>query len=314
MSKYFDQTNMFMEPEVKQHGSHMVMTNVVKPTKTKYLTLDTRFRDGYDFNTNANYNITLPERVNNVRSMQLRNIEIPVTYYNISCALGNNKFTIKILQNEKEFVVPDGQYTQDELKTAINNLLSNAGTPHSTITVSIQNRKWRFENTGNNPCTITFDKPEYTFTNGVKVEKEDTPNADQMSRLGWKLGYRKKKYVVDSTNAEEGESFIDINGPRYLYLIVDEFTNGNPHSFLGVSKTSQLSSQQILARIAIDYNNFPFGSIIPAEKDNYALSDTRRYANEVDLQRMNIRLVDEFGKIMNLNGTDISLCLELEHL
>ena len=97
-------------------------------------------------------------------------------------------------------------------------------------------------------------------------------------------------------------------------MIVDEFTNGNPHSFLGVSKTSQLSSQQILARIAIDYTNFPFGSIIPAEKDNYALSDTRRYANEVDLQRMNIRLVDEFGKIMNLNGTDISLCLELEHL
>ena len=314
MSKYFDQTNMFMEPEVKQHGSHMVMTNVVKPTKTKYLTLDTRFRDGYDFNTNANYNITLPERVNNVRSMHLRNIEIPVTYYNISCALGNNKFTIKILQNEKEFVVPDGQYTQDELKTAINNLLSNAGTPHSTITVSIQNRKWRFENTGTNPCTITFDKPEYTFANGVKVEKKDAPNADQMSRLGWKLGYRKKKYEVDSTNAEEGESFIDINGPRYLYLIVDEFTNGNPHSFLGVSKTSQLSSQQILARIAIDYNNFPFGSIIPAEKDNYALSDTRRYANEVDLQRMNIRLVDEFGKIMDLNGTDISMCLELEHL
>ena len=314
MSKYFDQTNMFMEPEVKQHGSHMVMTNVVKPTKTKYLTLDTRFRDGYDFNTNANYNITLPERVNNVRSMHLRNIEIPVTYYNISQALGNNKFTIKILLNETEFVVPDGQYTQDELKTTINSLLSNAGTPHDTITVSIQNRKWRFENTGTNPCVITFDKPEYTFANGVKVEKKDAPNADQMSRLGWKLGYRKKKYEVDSTNAEEGESFIDINGPRYLYLIVDEFTNGNPHSFLGVSKTSQLSSQQILARIAIDYNNFPFGSIIPAEKDNYALSDTRRYANEVDLQRMNIRLVDEFGKIMDLNGTDISMCLELEHL
>lgn len=314
MSKYFDQTNMFMEPEVKQHGSHMVMTNVVKPIKTKYLTLDTRFRDGYDFNTNANYNITLPERVNNVRSMQLRNIEIPVTYYNISCALGNNKFTIKILHTETEFVVPDGQYTKDELKTAINTLLSNAGSPHDTINVSIQNNKWRFENIGTNPCTLTFDAPEYTFANGVKTEKPDSPNENQMSRLGWKLGYRKKTYVIDASNAEEGESFIDINGPRYLYLIVDEFTNGNPHSFLGVSKTSQLSSQQILARIAIDYNSFPFGSIIPAEQYNYALSDTRRYANEVDLQRMNIRLVDEFGNIIHLNGTDISMCLELEHL
>jgi hypothetical protein len=82
MSKYFDQTNMFLEPDVKQHGSHMVMTNVVMPSKKKYLTLDTRFRDGYDSNTNANYNISLPERVNNVRSMQLRNVEIPISYYN----------------------------------------------------------------------------------------------------------------------------------------------------------------------------------------------------------------------------------------
>ena len=40
MSKYFDQSNMFIEPDTNQHGSHMVMTNVVKPTKIKYLTID----------------------------------------------------------------------------------------------------------------------------------------------------------------------------------------------------------------------------------------------------------------------------------
>ena len=38
---------------------------------------------------------------------------------------------------------------------------------------------------------------------------------------------------------------MDVHGPRYLYLIIDEFKNGNPHSFLGLSRTSQLSSQQI---------------------------------------------------------------------
>jgi hypothetical protein len=181
--------------------------------------------------------------------------------------------------------------------------------------VSISNNKWNFNNSGTNQCTVTFDKPEYTFANGVKTEKPDIPSDGQMSRLGWKLGYRKKKYIIEANSGnKESESFIDINGPKYLYLIVDEFTNGNPHSFLSLSKTSQLSSQQILARIAIDYNSFPFGSIIPAEQYNYALSDTRRYSNEVDLQRLNIRLVDEFGNIIDLNGTDISMCIELEHL
>lgn len=303
MSKYFDQSNMFIEPDTNQHGSHMVMTNVVKPVKTKYLTIDTRFRDGYDSNTNANYNISLPERVNNVRSMQLRNIEIPMTFYNISCSLGNNTIIFKILNNQSIIVIPDNQYDSTTLTSTINNLLSNLGSPFSTISVTIANNKMSIDNTGGNPCSIIFD--ESTSLN---------PCDSMMSKLGWKLGYRKKSYTIDAGARLVSESFVDLHGPRYLYLIVDEYTNGNPHSFLSLSNTSQLSSQQILARIAIDYDKYPFGSILPAEQYNYALSDIRKYANEVDLNRFNIRLVDEFGKIMDLNGTDVSMCLELEHL
>lgn len=303
MSKYFDQSKMFMEPDVNQHGSHMVMTNVVMPKKIKYLTIDTRFRDSYDHNTTANYNITLPERVNNVRSMSVRNIEIPITFYNISCNMGNNSFTINILNAETQIIIPNGQYTQTELENKINNLLNTAGVPFSSIEVSIQNNKFTIKNTGSSLCKITFDN-----------RPDSNPCDSLMSRLGWKLGYRKRSYLIESQFEEISESFIDLNGPKYLFLIVDEFTNGNPHSFLSLSKTSQLSSQQILARIAINYQTNPFGTVLSAEQYNYALSDTRRYANEVNLQRLNIRLVDEFGNIMDLNGTDISICLELEHL
>jgi len=304
MSKYFDQTNMFIEPDVTQHGSHMVMTNVVKPIKTKYLTLDTRFCDGYDLNTNANYTLTLPERVNNVRSMHLRNIEIPITYYNISACLGNNTFKLKILLSETTIIIPDGQYTETELESKINNLLSLAGSPFNDITLAITGKKAVITNDGStNPCTITFDE-----------NQSQAPSDSTISRLGWKLGYKKKSYIIVAGQSKSAESFVYINGPRYLYLIVDEFTNGNPHSFLGLSTTSQLASQQILARISIDYNLYPFGSTFTAEKHSYSLSDIRRYSNEVDIQRLNIRLVDEFGKVIDLNGTDISMCLELEHL
>jgi hypothetical protein len=304
MSKYFDQTNMFIEPDVTQHGSHMVMTNVVKPTKTKYLTLDTRFCDGYDLNTIANYTVTLPERVNNVRSMHLRNIEIPMTFYNISACLGNNTFKVKILLNETSIIIPDGQYTETELESKINTLLDAAGVPYSDISLAITDKKSVITNGGaTNPCTITFDE-----------NPSQTPTDSTISRLGWKLGYKKKSYEIAALEGKTAESFVYINGPRYLYLIIDEFTNGNPHSFLGLSTTSQLASQQILARIAIDYNSYPFGSTFTAEKHSYSLSDTRRYSNEVDLQRLNIRLTDEFGKVIDLNGTNISMCLELEHL
>lgn len=142
MSQYFDKSELFLEPKVKQYGSHMVMSNVHKPTKTKYVNIDTKFSDDYNSTCSvANYNITLPERINDVKSITVTNLELPMTFYNISSALGNNSFKMTNLSvdttlpyltdlstgyvNENnQFVdiitIPDGYYTIDRLKTVIN--------------------------------------------------------------------------------------------------------------------------------------------------------------------------------------------------
>ena len=52
MSNYFDNKELFLEPKVKQYGSHMVMSNVYKNTKVKYVNIDTKFRDEYNYNDN----------------------------------------------------------------------------------------------------------------------------------------------------------------------------------------------------------------------------------------------------------------------
>ena len=57
----FNKNQLFMEPKTKQYGSHMVMTNVQKNSKTKYINIDTQFRDEYNYMKTSNYNITLPE-------------------------------------------------------------------------------------------------------------------------------------------------------------------------------------------------------------------------------------------------------------
>lgn len=140
MSQYFDKSELFLEPKVKQYGSHMVMSNVHKPTKTKYVNVDTKFSDEYNDFSVANYNITLPERINDVKSLTVTNLELPMSFYNISSALGNNSF--QITNNDVDptipyltqlstgsivdgkfvdtIVIPDGYYTIDELKTTIN--------------------------------------------------------------------------------------------------------------------------------------------------------------------------------------------------
>lgn len=169
MSQYFDKAELFLEPKVKQYGSHMVMSNVHKPNKTKYVNIDTQFSDDYNNFAVANYNITLPERINDVKSISVTNIELPMSFYNISHALGNNSFkmtnldvdtTLPYLTNlptgyineSNQFVdiiiIPDGYYTIDRLKTVINSQIDKV---KRIITNS--NNYTLFDNTG----SIVYD-------------------------------------------------------------------------------------------------------------------------------------------------------------
>ena len=89
MSQYFDNKGLFMEPTVSQYGNHMVMTNVHKETKKKKINIDTRFSDEYNLASTASVAITLPERIPDVTSMFVSSLELPMSFYNISAALGH---------------------------------------------------------------------------------------------------------------------------------------------------------------------------------------------------------------------------------
>jgi hypothetical protein len=176
--------------------------------------------------------------------------------------------------------------------------------PFTSIIFSIENNRALFINKGDkNDCMINFD-----------VTKNAISATNKMTTMGWLLGFRSMEYAINPSAGITGEAFVNLTGPRYLYLIVDEFKNGNPHSFISLSRTSELSSQQILARISINYREYPFGSILVADDYGSCVSDTRKYSNEVNIQRMNVRLVDDLGIILDLNGMDFSFCLELKHL
>jgi len=273
------------------------MSVVESTTKTKYLTIDTRFRDKYDSSCVANYNITLPERINNVKSMRVTNVEIPVSYYNISANIGNNAFYFKQSDKFVDIIVPDGNYDETTLIETVNTAI-----PFATIVFSIENHRGVFTNNDLvGECIIGFN-----------LSQNPTIQTGVLSTFGWLLGYRKSLYTLALNAKIASESFAMLTGPRYLFLVVDEFTNGNPHSFLSLSRTSELSSQQILARITTGIN--PFGTVLVADTYSNCCSDTRIYSNEVNIQRLNVKLVDELGTIVDLNGMDLSFCLELQHL
>jgi hypothetical protein len=293
-------TDLFLEPNTKQYGSHMVMTNVTKQTKVKYVNIDTRFRDEYNYLSTVNYNLTLPQRITDVKTMTLTAIEIPMSIYNISSNIGNNCFSIQTISPSSTSIItiPDGYYTIDTLKSAINNALS---TYNLTYNYSGLNSQFSLINAGTS-ITINFDITKSGTNDKYNVK----------SKLGWILGFRNITYVITRT-VTTSESFIDLNGPRYLYVALDEYNKGNQFSFVSPLYTS-LINKNIIARISMDTATHPYGKILPANLTNGLLvSDTRSYTGKIDLLKLNLQLLDENGNNVNLNGLDFSFCLAVEH-
>jgi len=293
MTDYCNKAELFMEPKTKQYGNHMIMSNVHKPAKTKYISIDTKFRDDYDYTQPANFQIVLPERVNDVRSICVTNIEIPMSLYNISTNLGNNYFKVINGAYTNIITIDDNFYTAASLANELEAKLALSG-----ITITV-NANTRTRITTNSNITLVFDVDK----NG----NNDKFNFKQ--KLGWLLGFRKTSYDIFTTNIT-AECTLDLYGPRYLYLAIDEFTKGNQNTFV-TPLSSSLINKNIIARIAVDMSTYSYGAILPATYFNGLLTtDTRSYTGKIDLQKLNVQLLNELGIPVMLNGHDFSFCLE----
>lgn len=314
---YFDNKDSFLQPQVTQHGSHMVMTNVHKETKVKHWNIDTRFRDDYDNYSQAVngsiipwYTFSLPQPINDVKTISVNNAEIPISFFNVSTALGNNVMKV----GSTLVVIPDGFYTQTTLRTAINNKLtglslvfdiSSNGNPYSSL-----------RNTSGSNITVVFSvKASNTcsFVTKAGTGTADFDKFDVKSKLGWLLGFRNITYTIGAGVTQISESLLDLTGPRYIYLVLDEFTNGNTNSFISPLPNS-IINKNILAKITIDYSHYNFGEVISANFTNGLLiPDVRCYNGKINLQKLKIQLVNEYGKPIHLNGLDFSFCLEMTY-
>jgi len=296
MSEY-NNMDLFLEPKTKQYGSHMVMTNVHKQKKTKLVNIDMKFRDEYNYSQVANHNITLPERINDVKSIEIMNIEVPISYYNISSNLGNNYFKLMNPDGSspKVITIPDGQYTGSILAEKINNLLT------TSIYSGLQ---------------YNFDGTRSKFSGNVKIEFDidSTGNSDKYnfkSKLGWLLGFRNTSYSI--TTYIVSEAAVDLNGPRYLYLAVDEFNNkSNQNSFI-TPLSSSMINKKVIARVAMNTYMFPYNLNASFTRFNGLTSDVRSYNGTVDIQKLNVQLLNENGTPMQLNGLDFSFLMKITY-
>jgi hypothetical protein len=283
------------------------------------INIDTRFRDNYYTTTASNFHVDLPLRLTEVVSLQLSALEIPNTFYVISQVFGNNFFVLETPGVEPLVVtIPDGNYDYLGLQNYINNFLVSLSpplpappNPYSSIQfIADANTPGGSGPQGGSGKMIVGLTSTATITSfSINFLTDRYGNDDRQTplplKLGWLMGFRNGYYENNTTYVSEG--IINLLGPRYIYLVVDDFNNSVLDGFYGAF-TSSILNKNILARISLQGSVFNYLS-----KDNFNLiSTTRQYFGPVDIQKLQIQLLDEYGRILNLNNMDYSFCLTFQ--
>jgi len=325
--------------------------------------------------SSSNFNCNLSETLMNVVNIQMYSISIPYSWYLIDEPYGNTSFNV----NDIEIKIRIGNYSKQELVNEITTVMvEKLGQGNSITFDSISGKAiLTLDSSGN---TITFYEP-----GGISsTSKNCGPGTKANFNLGWILGFRNNIYtdndaVIDSGNyVYTSESFIDIYGPRYLILVIDDYNSnslnkglisvektqskfGGPTSkklsgtkllpiegcentgFHSVPQYTQGAPRLITSAELYSINQTSNSSkldtvndtlIAPTDTDIFAIlplkkvspgdiitefttsiqRNERNYFGPVDIGRLNVKILDDKGNILNLNGMDWSFVLMVQQL
>ena len=278
---------------------------------TKTISIDTLFRSNYANSNATDYTYTFPETINNVVSMQIKGIEIPYAWYTISTDKKNNKFSI-IIGSATPLVItiPDGNYNTIPYATPPSGLNPDIVTIIQTQLTS-----------SGVQCVYDAASNRIVFQSSASFTLDFTQQGTMLSctsteglSLGWILGYKydvytdEKKYIAESTYKTSFNN--------YFFIDVDDFhSNHVTDALVSVVRTSKIGStsylgNNIMARIPVtgEYNSIIVNKLVDC------ILTKREYFGPVKLERMNIRLLDRFGKVIDLNNNDYSLVFEVVQL
>ena len=275
----------------------------------KNINIDTRFRDNYYTSQSSNFHLDLPMRLTQVVSLQLTALELPGTFYSISKVFGNNFFVIEITGVEPLIItVPDVKYSYLDLQNYINKcIITSTLTAYNNIQFIVDiNTPAGIGSSGSGKVIVGSTVGTVNFSLNFQTDKNG--NEDRQTplplKLGWMMGFREGFYEGNTTYTSEG--LTDLIGPKYIYLVVDDYNNNVSDGFYGAF-TSSILNKNILARISLQ------GTFNILVQNNLNLLTTpRQYFGPVDIQKLQIQLLDEYGRILDLNNMDYSFCLTFQ--
>jgi hypothetical protein len=255
--------------------------------------------------------------------MQLSSIEFPISFYGISASYGNNFLNIfldyivppdvtSIITENRIYTIPDGNYSSADLINTLNNLLqanTDPNDPFKNIGFSLD---LNLNGSGTGKVTIGIISNIANIRNlGLSFSTDSDGDVNVTtpltSRFGSNLGFINYNYT--GSLSYTSESVIESFGIRYFYLVIDDYNNSVNNHFVTAFNRSILNPNT-LARIAVRGNYFS----VLTTNDLKVVTEPREYFGPVDIQRLHVRIFDEYGRLLDMNNTNFSFCLTFKLL
>ena len=334
-NEIFSDENPVIKKEISADGN-----SVINPMKTKMITklinINTLFRKNYYGQKSSDFIIDLPETLKNVHSLTLINTEIPNNIYTFSSTTGTNEFTIETYETnssgdnqEKEthvIRIKNGNYTPEELVSYLNkyifsndNALRRIACDYDKITKKIVFfRDTRATGSGGTPDETG---PTKTYYFNLDWRLSENQNRSIQLNMGWLLGYRKEYYSYENDYIVKNKVSFDNNegflaeacyqhhaGLRYIFLSLDDYNKNFSKSLISPFEDSGINDDNIFAKINNNQNSFDYtnGDI------DYQFK--RQYFGPVDIMKVRIRILDEFGRVVDLNNSDYSFTIKVDQI
>lgn len=287
--------------------------------------------------TTTDFNVDLVDQFTNVISMRLAGLDMLNGYYPISEYLGTNVFTItsfdynpsanppdplNVLQTT--FNIAEGSYSVTQIITTLNTIFASITMPaavqNTTATFNQLTGKMRFE-VNNDVLTTISPIPPRFYGIDLDFRYPSDLNRPAYYNLGWLLGFRKLYYNYFSDYKQSftttysvginGNAAMNMMGTSYFLLEVDDFNNNHPQ-VLSYNPNTKYSGN--IKNIIATIPNVAATNEVLFEDSNGRKDKYRKYFGPVRIKKLRIRLLDEYGRPIDLVNGEFSIKLELETL
>jgi hypothetical protein len=271
-----------------------------KKTLYKSIVINSKFRNNYYNTLSSDFLFEFPLEFKNVVSLRITDIQIPIQLYNISNYLGNNYFFIKneTTNDIKKITIPDGFYSNTTLIDLLNYIFSNFTDDFQYISFSLKGGDY-----GETIIELMTTAPYiYNFSlefNAENNNQNKNNNNNLMTKLGWLLGFRLDHYDSNSMYISEGLIETQLSP---MFLCINDFNDNQFNNKFNVFNDMSLLSNDIVSQVYLNSNKISVNSI------------TKTYFGGVNINKIHIKLIDIFGKKVDLNNNDFNFTIQLELL